>query len=103
MAKKTTIRCPYCNCEYLPGEIYFPKSFLGQPSNIIKDEKGTILGYDGEDMQTSEEFVCEKCDKKFTVDASVTFKTNQTADVFDDEEYTTKVTRPNDIRLRKYI
>ena len=29
MAKKTTIRCPHCNYEYLPAEIYFPKYFLG--------------------------------------------------------------------------
>ena len=44
MAKKNTIRCPHCGCEYLPAEIYLPNDFLGYPTNIIKDEKGEILG-----------------------------------------------------------
>ena len=48
MAKKTTIRCPHCNAEYLPAEIYYPTSFfLGKPFNIIKDGDDNILGYNG--------------------------------------------------------
>lgn len=86
MAKKTTIRCPYCNQEYLPAEIYYPDEFLGTPSQIIKTETGDILGFDGEDMNTEETFICDKCGKQFAVDAVVTFKTEKINSVFDDTD-----------------
>ena len=89
MAKKTTIRCPHCNTEYLPAEIYFPDDFLGKPYNIIKDEYGSILGFNGDDMQTTEAFTCDRCGKTFTVDASITFTTTATVDVFDEDDFET--------------
>lgn len=85
MAKKTTIRCPYCGYEYLPGEIYIPEDFVGQPKNIIKDEEGNVLGFDEADMNTEETFICDHCGKKFKVDASVTFKTEPIKDVFEED------------------
>ena len=93
MAKKTTIRCPHCGWEYLPAEIYYPEDFLGTPQNIIKDENGDVIGFDGEDMNTVETFYCEHCGKQFTVDASITFKTSAVHDVFDEdeEEYVSKI------------
>ena len=92
MAKKTTIRCPHCKTEYLPGEIYFPNDFVGQPSNIVKDENGNVLGFDGEDMNTVETFTCEHCGKTFKVDASITFCTEPVEDIFDDgDEFVTKL------------
>lgn len=92
MAKKTTIRCPHCNTEYLPGEIYYPNAFVGQPTHIIKDPDGNVLGFDGDDMQTEEVFTCEKCGKQFKVDASVTFKTEPVHDIFDDgDEFVAKL------------
>ena len=84
MAKKNTIKCPHCGCEYLPAEIYFPNDFLGYPTNIIKDEKGEILGFNGEDMNTTETFICWNCEKSFSVEAVVTFKTAPYTDIFDD-------------------
>ena len=87
MAKKTTIRCPHCDTEYLPAEIYFPDSFLGKPFNIIKDGAGNILGFSGNDMETSEVFTCDKCNKRFTVDASVTFRTTIATDIFDEDDF----------------
>lgn len=91
MAKKTTIRCPHCGTEYLPGEIYLPKAFLGQPTDIIRDHQGNILGFQGYDMNTTEEFICDKCDKKFSVDASVSFKTSVVNDIFDSNDYISKI------------
>ena len=44
--KKTAIRCPNCGCEYLPGEIYLPNYFVGQPTDIIKNNEGEVLGYE---------------------------------------------------------
>ena len=90
MAKKTTIRCPHCNTEYLPAEIYFPDSFVGKPFNIIKDEVGKVLGFSGADMNTVETFVCDTCGKRFNIDASITFKTTVATDIFDEDDFETK-------------
>ena len=90
MAKKTTIRCPHCGWEYLPAD-----EFLGNPSNIIREETGNVIGFDGEDMNTVETYCCDHCNKSFTVDASITFKTAPLHDVFedDDDEYVTKLNK----------
>lgn len=84
MAKKTAIRCPHCGWEYLTSEIYVPKDFVGDATNIIKDENGDVLGFDGNDMNTSEEYTCDNCGKPFMVDASITFRTMPVKDMFDD-------------------
>lgn len=67
------ICCPKCNYQYLPGEIFNPKYFLGQPKNIIKNSIGEILGYEGIKMDTSETFICENCNHEFTVQAKINF------------------------------
>lgn len=86
MAKKTTIRCPHCNYEYLPAEIYFPDDFLGKPSEIIRDESGNVLGFQGADMNTAETYCCDHCGHSFDVDASITFKTSAIVDMFEVDE-----------------
>ena len=88
MAKKTTIRCPKCGCEYLPGEIYYPNHFLGRPEQVFRDEEGNVLGVNGTDMDTTEEYTCDRCGAHFSVDASVTFRTTLIPDLFkDDDEF----------------
>jgi protein-arginine kinase activator protein McsA len=67
------ICCPNCNCQYLPGEIFDPKHFVGQPINIIRNNIGEILGYEGIKMDTVETFVCEQCNTEFEVVAKVNF------------------------------
>ena len=42
-------------------------------------------------MNTVETFECEHCGKKFSVDASITFKTTQIKSVFDEDEYVSKI------------
>lgn len=93
MAKKTSIKCPHCGTEYLPGEIYIPNYFVGQPTDIIKDEKGAVLGFEGSDMETSEQYTCDLCGQTFRVDAIVTFKTEALVDDFGSEVYKTKIKR----------
>ena len=61
------ISCPKCNYQYLPGEIFDPKHFLGQPKNIIRNSVGEILGYEGILMDTTETFTCENCNHTFKV------------------------------------
>ena len=69
-----TITCPKCGKEYLPGEIYIPKNFLGQPNTIIRNNQGQIEDYDGIPMDLEEEFICDSCGAHFKVTASVSFK-----------------------------
>ena len=71
----TTIKCPHCNYQYLPGEIFDPKHFLGQPTRIIRDEDGEVLGHKGIEMDTTESFTCYNCDKDFLVKARISFVT----------------------------
>lgn len=86
MSKSKKILCPKCGTEYLLAEIYYPKSFVGNPHNIIKDETGKILGFDNSDSNLTEEFICDKCDSKFQVTASITFETKLVNDIFDEDD-----------------
>lgn len=85
MLSKKIIKCPYCGYEYLPSEIFYPDDFLGKPQDIIKDENGVILGYNGSDMLTSETYVCDKCGKNFAIDATISFKTSFIKDIFEED------------------
>ena len=86
MIKKNVIKCPHCGCEYLPAEVFYPKYLLGKPFNIIRDEEGTILGYNGEEADPIETFECEHCNKKFKVEVVMTFKSEPYNDLFDEED-----------------
>lgn len=46
---KQTIKCPYCDTEYLPSEIFLPEHFLGQEHDVERDTLGHILYYEGID------------------------------------------------------
>lgn len=73
--KKLVITCPNCGTEYLPAEIYYPKSFLGNPSNIEKTTLGKVNDYDGLSMNLCEDYTCDRCGAKFKVEAKVSFRT----------------------------
>lgn len=89
--KDTVIKCPYCNWEYLPGEIYLPKYFLGQPTDIFRLVDGKIDYEFGTPQDLTEHFICDKCNKPFTVSASITYKVTKD-DQFDfDSDYTSEL------------
>lgn len=47
-------------------------------------------------MNTVETYCCDHCNKSFTVDASITFKTSPLHDIFEDDdedEYVTKLNK----------
>lgn len=67
------ISCPHCGYQYLPGEIFNPKYFLGQPRNIVRNIQGEILGFEGIQMSDTETFVCDHCGKDFNVSAKISF------------------------------
>ena len=71
------IKCPKCGYEYLPGEIFNPWHFLGQPKNIVRNRIGEVLGYEGIEHTPIEEFVCVNCDHQFKVTAKVNFVTDE--------------------------
>lgn len=81
--KTPVIRCPHCNAEYLPGEIYMPGSLIGQPSEIVKDSFGKIIYEDymteSKEPCFNEAFICEYCEKPFVVEATVTYKAKEEA------------------------
>lgn len=70
---KQTIKCPYCDIEYLPSEIFYPKYFLGQEKDIERDTLGQILYYDGIDADHTETYICDNCNKQFKVEADIKF------------------------------
>lgn len=69
----TIINCPHCNFQYLAGEIFNPKHFLGQPKEIVRNSIGEILGYEGIIQDLTETYICENCDKEFKVTARMSF------------------------------
>ena len=81
------IVCPKCGAEYLPCEIFLPNAFLGKACDIVKDDSGEILSFDGYNMDNRETYVCDFCKTKFEVNAKVAFTSND-VDAFN-EEYAT--------------
>ena len=80
--KKHIIKCPYCNREYFPGEIFMPKSFLGSAFHLSETM------YLGSDMDLQESYTCDSCNSGFEVKAEVTFEVFKTAFENFDELYT---------------
>lgn len=79
--KTPIIRCPHCSSEYLPGEIYMPGSLIGQPDEVIRDSFGKII-YEDYYSDTRrpdyiEHFVCEKCNRPFVVEATITYRVRE--------------------------
>lgn len=76
--KIEVIKCPCCGTEYLPGEIYLPNWFLGQPKDIErKYDTGEIVDFTGDSMDLTECFICERCNSPFKVVAKVSFTTTE--------------------------
>ena len=67
ISKDHIIKCPYCNREYFPGEIFMPKSFLGSAFHLSE----TL--YIGSDMELKETYSCDSCNGHFKVEANVAF------------------------------
>lgn len=85
------IKCPCCGAEYLPGEIYLPKDFLGQPKYVEKTYlDGKIMYYGGNSMNLEEHYVCDRCNTAFKVTAKVQFSTQEEKVNFNDDYYVQK-------------
>lgn len=73
------IRCPVCGAEYLPGEIYLPKCFLGQPEYVQRNNDNRIIDCFGNyaTMGLVEHYCCDYCESNFKVFGKVRFFTQQ--------------------------
>lgn len=71
--KPRIIKCPRCGREYLPAEIFYPKYFFGEVSDIIKDQNGEIISYRGESINPIETYICDGCQTALKVTARVNF------------------------------
>lgn len=69
---KTIIKCPYCDYEYVPGEIFLPNWLIGQPKEVERDCYGHII-YSDDITDLKEEYICDKCNKCFIVEANIKF------------------------------
>lgn len=73
-SKFKTIKCPRCDCEYLPAEIFYPKHFFGDVKDITRDYSGKIISFMGNSLNLSETYVCDRCGTALKVYARVNFE-----------------------------
>lgn len=89
--KLTVITCPTCGREYLPAEIFIPDAFFGKPYSIDRDSEGKIIDYEGNSLDTSESYYCEKCNTPFIINSKITFDTKVDIKVDFDNDYVRKI------------
>lgn len=87
----TTIKCPKCNYEYLPAEIFYPDSLLGKPKDIIRADSGKIEFFSGDDADLREDFTCDNCGAHFVVVADITFTSHYDSNLDFSEDYETVI------------
>lgn len=68
----SVIKCPYCNAEYLPEEIFMSEDLLGKRQSI-KDVEGKIIDVSGDEPELEASYVCDHCNKSFIVKANITY------------------------------
>lgn len=91
LRKDIVIKCPSCDCEYLPGEIYIPNRLIGQPKEVERTVEGRIWMYDGIEPDMEETFICEKCGKPFKIKAKLSFDTEYNSKYDFSEEFSTPI------------
>lgn len=78
------IKCPKCGREYLPCEIFYPEDMM-LSTNVIKDENGKIIYFEGNQPDGFESYICDGCGEEFTVKVSMTFDVEKPEVDFDDD------------------
>lgn len=72
-----TIKCPHCGAEYLPSEIYIPDDFLPECDDVVRDEEGKLMACHQAGMNLKEEYECDYCGHRFSVEAKVSFTSSE--------------------------
>ena len=96
-----TLRCPVCNQEYMPSEIFYPDSVFGKQYDITKDNEGNIKFYLGDDPEYDEEFVCESCGSELNVHLKMSFDVELDENKDIEEVYETKINKPKKLKLKE--
>ncbi len=86
---QSKIKCPNCEYEYYVGEIFDPKSFLGQPKEVERDFTGKIVYQEGTPQTLTETYICDKCNKQFKVTANISYKVTLDKELDMSEDYET--------------
>lgn len=92
--KINVITCPKCGREYLPEEIFVPRGFFGNPSDIERDNAGKIVDFYGDSLDTKEFYKCDNCDTALKITAKVSFKAEVSTKGTFNEYYTTPLFDP---------
>lgn len=72
--KFKTIKCPKCGQEYLPAEIFYPNTFLGEPKDVVRTPDGKIDFFEGTTMNLEETYCCDNCEAPLKIKANVSFE-----------------------------
>lgn len=99
MKKFYVIKCPKCGYEYLPEEIYV--KVLGTSKNVVRDENGKIMFFEGESLNLHEEYICDNCGCTFDVDVKPTFETKVNVKHDFSEDFTTPIYEEERIELKE--
>ena len=89
--KFEVIECPKCGRQYLPAEIFVPRSFFGKPRDVVRDVYGKILEYEDTSLDTTEYYTCDKCNTVFEVRTKISFNTDKNKTENFDEEYVSPI------------
>ena len=82
------IKCPYCGCEYLPGEIYVPNELVGQPVDIERTADHRIQFAFGKKQDLNETYTCDACNRTFKVKCNMSFETSYCDELNFDDDFT---------------
>lgn len=85
------IKCPVCEYEYLPSEIFVPNHFLGKVSFVDRDVSGRILDYNGTEVDLTETYTCDNCNSIFDITARVQYAVELNKLENFDEDYSTEL------------
>ena len=100
LTSEKIISCPHCKYQYLPGEIFIPNRFIGRPKNIIRNDNGEIIGYDGDCPSYFESYICDNCNQKFTLRATITFRCHK-QNTHAEEPYVQEINKEGKIYLEE--
>ena len=87
------IECPKCGYEYLPAEIFVPRGYFGRPTDIVRDDAGKILSYEGTSVDLFEKYICDKCNTEFRIVSKLQLTTELAFPGSFNDDYMTKIDR----------
>ena len=90
LRKNEVIECPHCGREYLPAEIFISNGFFGKPTFIDRDCYGKIIDFCGTNIDNTETYICDNCNKEFKIIAKLNFTISEKTIDFD-EAYSIKL------------